>query len=228
MVGRTRGQAAFQPAASPAFHGIPAPWCLPARWTGDCRKKLAGVSPGLTPAAAHSCYLTRPGPPEQGAGREGHQTSRPPAVQLHPSAGKEPVSLTAFSGAGTLPLFCKVHPQSPSSWLTEAEEERLNVRLLRWSRCSSLAAWQVEWRLEWRVAGRGGRWRETARWKKAGLRLEHLWGLISGTKPRMYTALCLHGYLTIQKRNVRSFRKIKLSISLLKKNESINSSFSTV
>ena len=70
---------------------------------------------------------------------------------------------------------------------------------------------------------------DCARWKKASLCLEHLWGLISGTKPRMYTALCLHNYLTIQKRNVYNFRKIKLSISLLKKKkDSINSSFSTV
>ena len=58
---------------------------------------------------------------------------------------------------------------------------------------------------------------DCARWKKARLCLEHLWGLISGTKPRMYTALCLHSYLTIQKRNVHNFHKIQLSISLLKK-----------
>lgn len=88
--GRTRGQAAFQPTASLPFVAFPRREVL---LLAELARKLAGVSAGLTPAAARSCYLTAPGPPEQGAGREGHQTAgqaQGGAAQLHlPGEGNQ-------------------------------------------------------------------------------------------------------------------------------------------
>lgn len=114
-------------------------------WNFDCSKKLTGVFPEVTPTASNSCYLT--------AFRsfwEECMTERPSDKKANSCiwhnytlpGGKETVSFRGFSQTDTIHLFCKVHSQSSNSWLTEAEEERLNVKLLKWKQrqlCSSLA-----------------------------------------------------------------------------------------
>lgn len=94
---------------------------------------------------SHSCYLTAP---RSFWGER--MTARPSDKQANSGTwhnytllkGRDLVNLTGWSQADMSHLFCKVLSRSSNSWLTEAEEERLNVRLLRWSRwqlSSSLA-----------------------------------------------------------------------------------------
>lgn len=119
---------------------------------------------GWLPTAAAAAIWRRGSPwagEAQGgkAIRAGQAQGGPRAAQLHlPGRGsRQPL---AFSEAGTLPRLQGASTES-SSWLTEAEEERLNVKLFTMGRCSSRSPGRSSDVWNPRVAAGRRAWRET-------------------------------------------------------------------
>lgn len=141
---------------------------------------------------------------EESTWQKGHQTSKPTvAFGIITHFSREvTVNLTVFSQVDTIHLFCKVPSQSSNSWLTEAEQEMLNVKLLSWScwQLSSSLADRVKSRIKSdRGMARGKEKTVLAGKKEVSLWLEYVWVLIRDRKAKMCAGLWLHNYYNVQK-----------------------------